>query len=429
MLEISAEREFLRKIEKSQTLAINEQSSQLEQKGVEVYKFGFGQSPFLPPDFVIRKLQESAHLKSYSPVQGIAELREAVASFHQEIDKIDIKADQVMIAPGSKILIYIMMAAFTKADVLVPAPSWVTYIPQAHIIGHNVIKIPTSFKDRWRLTPKLLEKAVKSKHDQSVPSILILTYPGNPDGLTYTGDELAALAETARAHDIFIISDEIYGLLNHTGNHQSIARYYPERTIVTTGLSKWCGAGGWRLGAALLPNGLEKTFKETLLGIASETYSCASLPVQAAACEAYQLKPEIFDYIRHQRRILAALGSTCYQKLSKAGIKVHQPEGAFYLFLDFSNLKNPEIGNSEALCRKLLAETGVALVDGRACGMEPGHPSARLAYADFNGTAAMNKSMEIGLSKPVNSESFSDIFAKTFEGIDKLRSWARQFTV
>src|SRR6202000_735470 len=112
-----------------------------------------------PPQSVIERLQASAHLKDYSPVQGIPELREAVASFHRQIDRIDLDAQDVLIAPGSKILLYAVMASFTKADVLVPVPSWVSYIPQAQLAGHHVIKIPTLFEMRWRLTPELLEKA------------------------------------------------------------------------------------------------------------------------------------------------------------------------------------------------------------------------------------------------------------------------------
>src|SRR5689334_3286852 len=121
----------LRKIEKSQTLLLNEQSRSLEQNGKKVYKFGFGQSPFLPPQRVIDALKANAHRKDYSPVQGIPALREAVAEFHRKLDGIDAKAENVLIAPGSKILIYAILAAFTEADLLVCAPAWVSYVPQA----------------------------------------------------------------------------------------------------------------------------------------------------------------------------------------------------------------------------------------------------------------------------------------------------------
>jgi aspartate aminotransferase len=372
-------------------------------------------------------LQSAAHLKDYSPVQGIPELREAVARFHRQLDGVNVEAEDVLIAPGSKILLYAVMAAFTRADVLVPVPSWVSYIPQAQLAGHNVIKIPTLRKARWRLTPELLEQAVKSKADAHVPSILIINYPGNPDGLTYASGELAGLAAVARQHNILILSDEIYGLLNHTGSHESIARHCPDNTIITSGLSKWAGAGGWRLGVALLPKALRGAFKETLLGIASETYSCATLPVQTAACEAYRSPEAIADYVKHQRRILAMLGMECYRRLNKSGIGVCEPQGGFYLFLDFSELQGAGLATSEALCEKLLADTGVAVLPGTAFGMEPQHLSARLAYVDFDGVKALEAAKKISLEQPLGTAYAKEYFSRMLEGIDKICEWVTAF--
>lgn len=413
---------YLKRIEKSQTLLINEQSRAREREGREIYKLGFGQSPFPPPPFIVERLKETAHLKDYSPVQGIAELREAVAQFHRETDKIDIAPENVLVAPGSKILIYTVMAALTKADVLIPVPAWVSYIPQARLIGHNVIKIPTSFEGRWRLTPELLEQAVAKKPDKKIPSILILNYPGNPDGLSYTEAELAALAATTRRHHIIIISDEIYGRLHHNGAHVSIARHYPEATIVTGGLSKWCGAGGWRLGVALLPKAMGAAFKEALLGIASETYSCAPTPVQMAAAAAYRDAAETEGYVSHQRRILAALGNSCYQKLAASGIKVHAPQGGFYLFLDFGSMAG-KFPTAAALCGQLMEDTGVALLPGGAFGMAAEHLSARLAYVDFDGARALAASEKQGLAKPLPADFIDAYCPKTAKGIDAIGSW------
>lgn len=413
----------LKKVEKSQTLLLNEQSRRLQREGRNIYKFGFGQSPFLPPKPVIERLQTAAAMKDYSPVQGIVELREAVAQFHRKLDGVEVEAEDVLIGPGSKILMYAVMAAFTRADVLVPVPSWVSYIPQAHLAGHNVIKIPTVAEARWRLMPELLEGAVKSKADAEAPSILILNYPGNPDGLTYSSEELAGLAAVARKHNVLIISDEIYGLLNHTGSHESIARHCPDNTILTSGLSKWCGAGGWRLGVALLPKALRGAFRETLLGIASETYSCATLPVQMAACAAYQSAEAIGDYVKHQRRILSALGMACHQKLREGGVGVCEPQGGFYLFLDFSGLNRKGVSTSETLCEKLLADTGVALLPGTAFGMEPQHLSARLAYVEFDGVKAMEASEKTGLKNKLGTAFTAQYFSRTLEGIDKICEW------
>lgn len=415
---------YLRIVEKSQTLLLNEQSRNIEQSGKKVYKFGFGQSPFLPPQHVIDALKTNAHRKDYSPVQGIPSLREAVAEFHRQIDGIEVSAENVLIAPGSKILIYAVLAAFTKADLLVCAPAWVSYVPQANMLGHGVITIPTSFNGRWRLTPEALAKAVANKKDKNVPSVLILNYPGNPDGLSYNESELSAIADVARKNNILVISDEIYGLLHHTGKHVSLAKYYPEGTIVTGGLSKWCGAGGWRLGTAIVPSALGADFKATLLGIASETYSCAPMPVQLAACEAYKGSAETMEYIKLQRRVLAAIGNECAKRLQSKGINVHKPEGGFYLFPDFTpvsgKLLAKGIETSQAVCETLLADTGVALLPGTAFGMDEKQLSARLAYVDFDGVSVLAAAQKEAV---IDVRFLSKYCAHQLEGIDSLCEW------
>lgn len=420
--------DYLRAVEKSQTLLLNEQSRNLEGEGKKVYKFGFGQSPFLPPQNVIDALKTHAHRKDYSPVQGIPALRDAVAAYHHSIDGIEARAEDILIAPGSKILIYAVLAAFTKADLLVCGPAWVSYEPQAHLIGHSVIRIPTRFEERWRLTPAAFAQALQNRKDKNIPAILILNYPGNPDGLTYSASELQALAEVARQYGVIVVSDEIYGRLHHKGEHVSLAKFYPEGTIITGGLSKWCGAGGWRLGTALLPKQLGAEFKETMLGIASETYSCAALPVQLAACEAYKLTAEMEEYVGQQRRILTALGNLCATRLQQSGVRVHSPEGGFYLFLDFTplqaSLATQSLTTSTSVCEALLRDTGVALLPGTAFGMEPQQLSARLAYVDFDGVAVLEAARKNPVATPLNEAFLRAHCAHQLEGIDALCRWA-----
>jgi aspartate aminotransferase len=238
-----------------------------------IIKFGFGQSPFFPPADVLEAFKNAVHHKEYSSVQGDLKLRELMAKFNYDHNGLEVDPDNILIAPGSKILLFCILMAFENADVFTPTPAWVSYAPQAKLIGHNVIKLPTSFEKRWRINSESTNCAMLSKKHK--PSILILNYPGNPDGLTYSEEQLIDIASAARKHNISVISDEIYVLLNHNHTHLSFASYYPERTITTTGLSKWCGAGSWRLGAAFLYKNIEPEFKQALIGICSETYSCA----------------------------------------------------------------------------------------------------------------------------------------------------------
>ena len=374
------------KVGESKTLAINTLSKSMELQGRKIYKFGFGQSPFNPPQNAIDAFAKNVGLTNYSHVQGNIELRERIAHFHKQANGIDTSADDVLVAPGSKILIYSILLAIKNLDVFVPAPSWVSYRPQVELCQHHLINVTTNFEERWRVTPAGLRAAFKKKKRKN--SILILNYPGNPDGLSYTENELKALAKTLRELNILVISDEIYALLNFNQSHHSLATFYPEGTITTTGLSKWCGAGGWRLGIALLGKNMDPLFKKALIGIASETYSCTSEPVQMAAIKAYEDFSKTETYLQQQIEILKTVGNFCHRELDKIGIRVHPPEGGFYLFPDFSNfqgkLNAKGIFTADQLCEQLLNETGVALLPGSAFGLKKEILAARLAYVDFD---------------------------------------------
>ena len=420
-----------RKVNQSQTLLLNEQSRLLETEGKDIFKFGFGQSPFPPLQAATDELKKHAGAKDYSAVQGIPLLRTRIADFHHVAEGIDITEDRVLVGPGSKILIYTVMAMFKNADILIPVPSWVSYTPQAILAGHTPIPVQSTFNEKWRITGPAIERAIKAKNNAQTPSILIFNYPGNPDGLTYSEDELKEIAHICQHHRILVIADEIYGLLHHKGEHRSFAHYYPEATIVTGGLSKWCGAGGWRIGMAMLPESLNGEFKRNVLGIASETYSCTALPVQMAACAAYQWNEATQKYLSHQRRLLSFIGNWTASKLKAAGVQVHMPEGGFYLFLDFSpfveRLERAGITTSQMFCEKLLAETGVALLPGDAFGLPPNHISARLAYVEFDGQDALTASEQIDLNSSLNQNLLHTVFAKTTRGIALLCGWLNAF--
>ncbi len=192
--------------------------------------------------------------KEYSSVQGDLELRELISDLHIMYNGLISNPGNVLVVPGSKILIYNILLAHHSADVLLSGPSWVSYEPQVNMRKPNPIRIPTNYEGRWRISPESLQKAILKKKCQQ--TALILNYPGNPDGLTYSKVQLKEIAEIACLYNILIISDEIYGLLDHRSSHQSLANLHPENTITTTGLSKWCGAGGWRLEVALLSEGI-----------------------------------------------------------------------------------------------------------------------------------------------------------------------------
>ena len=410
--------DFIKKPTKSETLLLNELSRQKVDQGESIFRFGFGQSPFSPPSVVVKALQDNAKNHDYFPVQGFPELREKVADFHSNRGSASIDPSQVFVGPGSKQLILNIMALFETLQVVLVTPSWVSYEPQAHLLGHSISRIKTSPENRWALTPEQLDKHLATL-DPNVPKLMILNYPSNPTGQTYTKDQLSALAAVLKQHQCLLISDEIYGFLTFDQDHVSFIDAYPEGCIVTSGLSKWCGAGGWRLGVAIVGPGLLADLTEPLLGIGSESYSSASSPVQLAAITAYS-SPDIEPYLQKQKLILKTLGTHMSTALSDAGIIVDNPQGGFYIHPDFSPFRDKlaarNITTNTQLCAALLEETGVALLAGSAFGHESGDLTARLAFVDFDGDAIMAES-------ELTEDKIKQLAPQIIEGAQRLVNW------
>ncbi len=411
----------LKSLGESATLAIHERSAALIHEGRRVYRIGFGQSPFPVPDRIVEALRRHAPRKEYLPVRGLAELREAVAEHHRRLDGIDGSADDVLIGPGSKELIFLLQLVF-RGDVLIPSPSWVSYAPQARILGRQPRPVPTTFEDGWKVDPDRLAQACAD----GGPYLLILNYPNNPVGNTYSADELAAIAGVARRHGILILADEIYGRLNFSGEHRSIARAYPEGTIVSSGLSKWCGAGGWRLGTFLFPPRLS-SLRDAMGAVASETFTAASAPIQYAGVEAFSGGDDIENYLRCSRRVLGALGRRSAQILKNAGVRVNLPEGGFYLFPDFTpfaaRLAERGIHDSPTLCERLIAETGVASLPGLPFGRPREELTARLSFVDFAGGRALEEQQDLAPDAELPADFLDRCCGDVIQAMELIVDW------
>jgi len=418
----------VRGIEQSPTLAINELSKKLNANGKTIYAMGLGQSPFPVPAPVVETLKHHAHEKDYLNVKGLEALRQAVAHFHRQKDNVDIKANNVLIGPGSKELMFILQLVY-YGDLILPTPCWVSYAPQAKIIGRNIKLIHTSFENKWRITPKQLNEFLVSESDQYRPRLLILNYPSNPDGGTYSVDDLKKIASVARKHEMIILSDEIYGQLHYQGNHISIARFYPEGTIISSGLSKWCGAGGWRLGTFAFPSNFD-WLMNAMTAVASETFTSVSAPIQYAAVRAFKGGILIERYLWHVRRILSFFANKSVEILHKAGIHVQMPDGGFYLFLDFTpletKLKSRGITNSKVLCEKLLQEAGVAILPGEAFLIPTEKLIARLAFVNFDGAKALARSETIPLSEALPEDFADHCGFSVLKGMQQIANWTNK---
>lgn len=410
----------------SATLAINQCCRKLRESGRFVYNFGLGQSPFPVPDSVVDALRQSAAEKDYLPVDGLPELREAVASFHRRHDEFNACAGGVIVGPGSKELMFLVQLAF-YGEILIPTPCWVSYLPQAQILGRRVSLLHTAYEGQWKISPEQLRQSLDRTNDTHRPRLLVLNYPANPTGATYTSDELRGIAGVARRYGIIVLSDEIYAQLHHRGDHVSIARYYPEGTIVSSGLSKWCGAGGWRLGTFCFPPELD-WLRRALAAAASETFTSVSAPIQYAAVSAFRCGIEVERYLQHARRILGALASRCMTLITDTQIRVADPAGAYYLFLDFSPmaeaLKKVGISDGETLCTRLLEDAGVALLPGSVFTRSRSELTARLAYVDFDGRRALAASERVPLHQDLPDEFIDRNCEHVLSGVRRIVDWA-----
>ena len=407
----------------SATVAINERSDRLRNEGRRIYKMGLGQSPFPVPGPLVRELQRQAHQKDYLPVKGLPALKQAVAEHHCRTFAIDSTAEDVLVGPGSKELMFLLQLVY-YGDLVVPTPAWVSYAPQAQIIGRPVRFLPTRAEDGWRVTPRKLDELCRADPDR--PRIVVLNYPSNPTGTTYGPEQLGELAELARKYRVILLSDEIYGKLHHAGAHTSIVPLYPEGTVFSGGLSKWCGAGGWRLGLFVFPECL-RWLLDAMAAVASETFTATSAPIQYAAVRAFQENVEIERYLEQSRRVLAALGGRLVEMLEEAGMSVAHPDGGFYLFPDFGpkaeKLRLRAITTGAELCERLLEDTGVAILPGHVFGRPPEELTARISYVNFDGGRVLEAVEELPPDAPLDEAFLRRHCADVLEGIERLCEW------
>ena len=401
---------IIKDLKPSSTLKINEISRELEIKGEKIFKFGFGQSPFQVPLDIVNELKNNAHQNKYLPMQGLKELRETVAKYVSTKKDYNYNSKNVIIGPGSKELMFLLQVLF-EGEIILPAPSWVSYAPQA-ILGRNKIQtIQTTRENNWFPTGTEIEQVILK--DKKKNYLLFLNSPNNPSGQVCKN--LEEISQIAKKYNLIILSDEIYSELSFEEGFKSIASFCPEKTIISTGLSKWCGAGGWRLGYFIIPNTLSD-LKNAINVLASETFSSVSAPIQYAAITAYS--NDHSEYINNSKNILRAVGNYVYENLKSNKVIINKPQGGFYLMPEFSN---KSFSTSSKMCDNLLKETGVALLPGLDFGFDEKRMLARLSFTDFNGQEFMNNTKD---EKKIDNDLILKFAPKIVEGVDKLKKWS-----
>ena len=403
-------KDLVKNLKPSSTLAINENSRRMEEEGKKIFKFGFGQSPFKVPDDIINELKNNAHQNKYLSMQGLLKLREVVAKYTSKKKNYEYKPDNIIIGPGSKELMFLLHVIF-KGEIILPVPSWVSYAPQA-ILGRNKIKfLQTKRENNWFPTGKEIEEIILKEKEKNY--LLFLNSPNNPSGQVC--ERLDEISNIARKYNLIILSDEIYSELTFKENYKSISNVCPEKTIISTGLSKWCGAGGWRLGYFIIPETLND-IKNSINVLASETFSAVSAPIQYAAIKAYE--SDQTKYINKSKNILSSIAKYVYLNLKSNKILISEPQGGFYLMPEFLNNK---FKTSSEMCENILKNTGVALLPGSDFGFKKNKMLVRLSFTDFDGQLFMDKIKD---DQIVKHEEIKRYAPNIVEGVQKLKKWS-----
>ncbi|MGN6147458.1 MAG: pyridoxal phosphate-dependent aminotransferase [Rhizomicrobium sp.] len=375
----------LGRIQPSPTIAATQKARDLKAAGRDVIGLGAGEPDFDTPDNI--KEAAIAAIRrgetKYTAVEGIPELRKAIAGKFKRENNLDYKPEQTFVSPGGKMIIYNALLATLNAgdEVICIAPYWVSYPDIVLLGGGKPVIVEAKIEDGFRLTPEALEKAITPK-----TKWIIFNQPSNPTGACYTKDQLKALADVLLKHpQVWILADDMYEHLVYGGfKFYSIAEVEPklyDRTLTMNGVSKAYAMTGWRIGYAAGPEPLIKAMSK----LQSQSVSSASSVSQWAAVEALN-GPQ--DFIPKFQKAFEERRDLVVSMLNQAhGIECPKPEGAFYVYPSVRKLigktapSGKKIETDEDFAGELLEAEGVAVVHGAAFGLSP---FFRISYATSN---------------------------------------------
>jgi len=377
--------ERIYRLAESETLAMTRRSRELKEQGFDVINLSIGQPDFNTPDYIKEAAREALdqNFTFYPPVNGYPDLRKAICHKLKRDNNLDYTPEQVVVSTGAKqALANTMLSLVNPGDeVIVPAPYWVSYREIVKLAEGTSVVIKTGVETDFKVTADQLEKAISPK-----TKVFIFSSPCNPTGSVYTREELAALAKVFQANPgIFIISDEIYELINFKGSHESIAQFpeLKDRVIIINGVSKGFAMTGWRLGycvaAPEIAKACDKIQGQFTSGASSISQRAAIAAIITNPAESEELK-NMIETFRNRRDLFLKLLDEI------PGFRTNVPDGAFYIFPDVTwyygkSNGSVKINNGTDLCNYLLDHAHVALVSGEAFG----NPDCiRLSYATSN---------------------------------------------
>ncbi|MBE6163617.1 MAG: pyridoxal phosphate-dependent aminotransferase [Streptococcus equinus] len=338
-----------------------------------IMKLTLGEPDFTTPDHVkeAAKAAIDANQSHYTGMAGLPALRQAAADFVKTKYNLSYNPDnEILVTIGATEALSATLTAILEPGdtVLLPAPAYPGYEPIANLVGAEIVEIDTTAND-FVLTPEMLEKAILEQGDKL--KAVLLNYPTNPTGVTYSRKQIKELADVLKKYDVFVISDEVYAELTYSNEpHVSIAEYLPEQTILINGLSKSHAMTGWRIGLIFAP----AVFTAQLIKSHQYLVTAAATMAQFAAIEALSVGkddalPMKAEYLKRRDYIM--------DKMSALGFKIIKPDGAFYIF---AKIPAGYEQDSFKFCQGFAREKAVAFIPGVAFG-QYGEGYVRLSYA------------------------------------------------
>lgn len=375
----------------SQTLAMSQKSNELKAQGIDVINLSVGEPDFNTPDHIKDAAKQAIdnNFTFYSPVPGYMSLRKAIVDKLKKENGLDYAPEQIVVSGGAKhSLCNVIQAIINPGDeVIIPTPAWVSYVEMVHLAEGKNVLVPATIEQDFKITPKQLRDAITDR-----TRLIIICSPSNPTGSVYTHDELKALVDVLKDYpDILILADEIYEHINFTGSFTSLASFpeIAERTCIVNGVSKAYAMTGWRIGFIAAPLWLAKACNKLQSQYTSGSSSIAQKAAEAAYSGPQDCIEEMRKAFERRRDLVVKLASEI------PGLKVNQPQGAFYLFPEVSSYFGKRYGNhvintDDDLAMYLLEEGHVATVSGTAFCM-PGYIRLSYATSDDNIREAMKR--------------------------------------
>ena len=363
----------------SATLAMAAKARELKENGIDIIGLSLGEPDFNTPDFIKKAAIQAIddNYNSYTPVDGYVDLKKSICNKFKRDNGLDYKPNQIVVSTGAKqsIANAVQVLINPGDDVLLVAPYWVSYSAIVTLAEGNSIEIRSDILSDFKITPKQLEDSITKK-----TKLVIINSPNNPSGSVYSEKEYLALAEVLEKYPkIFILSDEIYEHINYGIPHFSFAKIPSmfERTITVNGLAKAFAMTGWRIGYIGAPKWIAKACTK-MQGQITSGANCIAQRATIAALEAPVSKIKyMVDEFKERRKLIIEL----LKEIN--GVKLNQPQGAFYVFPDISSffgktLKGKKINNASEFAIYLLEEAHVATVTGDAFGSPN---NIRISYA------------------------------------------------